>query len=102
MSESADSINDTILSITQQVKETEENFVFQTLKSYSENIVEREVSKKDLSRAIINYFNTTPIEIRQGRLTCNNCYTNLHLYRHELQGLDYIYCYKCGRRMKLR
>lgn len=99
-------INDIVFKITQQVQETEENFIFQTLKSYSENIVESEVSKKDLSRAIINYFNPTTPQVKAGylhnRWKCIECGTLLDYDYNRLQGLDYIYCYKCGRRMKRR
>lgn len=89
--------------IVMQVKETEENFIFQTLKPYSENIVEREVSKKELSRAIINYFNPTTPACKDNLIKCSNCYTSLFCYPGDkVKGLDYIYCYKCGRRMKIK
>lgn len=101
MSEELKSTGDIVFKITQQVQETEDNFIFQTLKSYSEYIVEREVDKQELTRAIINYFNpTTPV---RGNLPeCSNCYTVLFYPASKIIGLDYIYCYKCGRRMKRR
>ena len=78
--------------IVMQAKETENNFIFQTLKSYSENIVEREVSKKDLSRAIINYFNP-PQVISNSAIICPNCHTVARYKRSNIEGLKYIYCY---------
>ena len=100
-SELVDSIKSNIDKIVMQVKETEDNFIFQTLKSYSENIIEREVSKKDLSRAIINYFNP-PDVISHSGIICPNCNTVARYKRSNIEGLKYIYCYKCGRRMKRR
>ena len=103
----ADAIKSQTDKIVMQVKETEENFIFQTLKSYSENIVQREVSKKDLlraiilSRAIINYFNP-PQVISNSDIICPNCHTVARYKRSNIEGLKYIYCYKCGRRMKIR
>lgn len=101
-----DSIKSETDKIVMQVKETEENFIFQTLQSFSENIVEREVSKEELSRAIINYFNPQhPYLVRQGNRMvdiCTNCGKLLDYDHHKIEGLKYIYCYKCGRRMKIR
>ena len=94
-----DAIRSQTHKIVMQVKETEENFIFQTLKSYSENIVEREVSKKDLSRAIINYFNPPEVISHPG-IICPNCNTVARYKMSNIEGLKYIYCYKCGRRMK--
>lgn len=97
----ADVIKSETYKIVMQVKETEDNFIFQTLKPYSENIVEREVSKKELSRAIINYFNP-PEVISHSGIICPNCNTVARYKRSNIEGLKYIYCYKCGRRMKRR
>ena len=94
-----DAITNETDKIVMQVKETEEKFIFQTLKSYSENIIEREVSKKDLSRAIINYFNP-PEVISHSGIICPNCNTVVRYKMSNIEGLKYIYCYKCGRRMK--
>lgn len=90
-----------VMQVREQVKETEENFIFQTVKSYSENIVEREVLKKELSRAIINYFNP-PEVISHSGIICPNCNTVVRYKMSNIEGLKYIYCYKCGRRMKIR
>ena len=102
MSEELKFIDGTIFKITQQVKESEENFIFQTLKSYSENIVEREIDKQELTRAICNYFNPDYVYREDAGLLCERCRTVLHYPRNKIMGLDYIYCYKCGRRMKRR
>lgn len=98
----ADAVKSETAKIIRQVQETEDNFIFQTLKPYSENIVEREVSKKDLSRAIINYFNPITPFWRYNLPRCNTCYTPLLYPLEKIKGLDYIYCYKCGRRMRRR
>lgn len=45
-----------VMQVREQVKETEENFIFQTVKSYSENIVEREVLKKRIIKSNYKLF----------------------------------------------
>ena len=40
--------------ISQTVKETEEEFIFQTIQPYCENILERKINKKDLTNLLTN------------------------------------------------
>ena len=47
--------------VTQAVEE-EDKFIFTTIKSYCEEITKREISKKDLEQALIQYFSKEPCD----------------------------------------
>ena len=46
-------ISDTMLKITERVLEDEENFIFETIKPYCEEIVQRKISKQELKDALL-------------------------------------------------
>jgi hypothetical protein len=41
--------------IVQNVKETEDEFIFQTVSSFCNEITQKEISKKDLINALVHY-----------------------------------------------
>ena len=43
--------------IAMQAKENQEEFIFQTIQPYCENIIEQRISKKELELALLQYFN---------------------------------------------
>lgn len=43
--------------IAMQAKENQEEFIFQTIQPYCENIIEQRISKKELNLALLQYFN---------------------------------------------
>jgi hypothetical protein len=46
-------ISDTMLEISQRVLEDEENFIFEAIKPYCEEIVQRKISKQELKDALL-------------------------------------------------
>lgn len=46
-------ISDTMLEISQRVLEDEENFIFEVIKPYCEEIVQRKISKQELKDALL-------------------------------------------------
>lgn len=46
-------ISDTMLEISQRVLEDEENFIFEVIKPYCEEIVKRKISKQELKDALL-------------------------------------------------
>lgn len=50
-------INDEINKIVEQVTETHEKFIFETIKPFCESVVEMEISKEDLSHALLLWQN---------------------------------------------
>lgn len=46
-------ISDTMLEINQRVLEDEENFIFETIKPYCEEIIQRKISKRELRDALL-------------------------------------------------
>ena len=54
------SINSMVETIATKVTEDTENFIFETIKLYCEEITKREISKKDLEKALTQYFSKEP------------------------------------------
>lgn len=50
-------INDEINKIVEQVTETHEKFIFETIKPFCESVVEMEISKEDLTHALLLWQN---------------------------------------------
>ena len=50
-------INDEINKIVEQVTETHEKFIFETIKPFCESVVEMEISKEDLTYALLLWKN---------------------------------------------
>ena len=48
-----DSINDIMNTIATEVKESQEEFIFETVIPYCENVVNMKISKKDLAEALL-------------------------------------------------
>ena len=46
-------VSDMMKKIATQVEETQEEFIFETVKPYCENIVQMKISKKDLTEALL-------------------------------------------------
>ena len=60
--EEAISINSMVETIATKVTEDTEKFIFETIKPYCEEITKREISKKDLERALTQYFSKEPCD----------------------------------------
>ena len=56
------SINSMVETIATKVTEDTEKFIFETITPYCEEITQREISKKDLERALTQYFSKEPCE----------------------------------------
>ena len=48
-----ETINSIIYQVAMEFQETEEDFIFQTIEPYCENILERKVSKKELTELLL-------------------------------------------------
>lgn len=48
-----DSINEMMYKISTEVTESQEEFIFETVRPYCENIVQMKISKKDLTEALL-------------------------------------------------
>ncbi|MBQ1575122.1 MAG: hypothetical protein IIZ78_28665, partial [Clostridiales bacterium] len=60
--EEAISINSMVETIATKVTEDTEKFIFETITPYCEEITKREISKKDLERALTQYFSKEPCD----------------------------------------
>ena len=68
------SINSMVETIATKVTEDTEKFIFETIKPYCEEITKREISKKDLECALIQYFSNEPCDtISKGASDKNPC-----------------------------
>ena len=94
-------IHNLVYEVTKQVEQTEEEFIIKTITPFVENITEQRIDKKELTTALLNYYNPSFPEFGGG-LKCNRCYTILNYGPEKIKGRDEIYCFACGRRMKLR
>lgn len=91
-------ITNIVESITTKVTEDYDNFVFETIRPYCEEVTQQVIDKKTLSQALIKHFGQ---DVRKmGK--CPNCNGYWHLYPQYVRGLDEIYCYRCGMKIILR
>ena len=50
-------IDEVIKELSMKAMENKEEFIFQTIQPYCENIIEQRISKKELNLALLQYFN---------------------------------------------
>lgn len=76
-------MNDLIYKITEEVTESEDEFIFTTIKPWCEEVMQRKISKRDLEKALTSYFNGG--SVRTGKwIKCNDdCF-------------DWYECSECG------
>ena len=88
--------NSFIDKIVQSVQETEDDFIFETVRPFCEDIIHAKISKQDLARAVINYHGSR-ITIYDSKEICPACRAVLDspLYK----GSNVCYCYRCGRKI---
>lgn len=84
-------IENFINSIVEQVRETEEEFIFETIRPYCEDIIERTIDKKFLSVAVVNQAGTNC----RSR-NCPRCNQLIYTPLEKVKGRDFIYCWHCG------
>lgn len=94
-------IHNLVYKVTKQVQESEEEFIITTITPLVENITEQKINKKELTNALLNYYNPSFPEFGVG-LKCNRCHARLKYDPEKIKGINEIYCFACGRRMKLR
>lgn len=75
-----------------QAKENQEEFIFQTIQPYCENIIEQRISKKELERALLQYFNK-PKLIKEWLSTFNTdsateCFTAVQRLKESIYETD--------------
>lgn len=90
-----------IYEVTKQIKETEEEFIIKTITPLVETVTEQKVNKKELTTALLNYYNPSFPTFNEG-IRCNRCNNRLDYNPAKLRGRNEVYCYNCGRRIKLR
>ena len=56
------SISSIVETVATKVTEDTEKFIFETIKPYCEEITKREISKKDLKKALTQYFSKEPCD----------------------------------------
>lgn len=91
-------INSFIKEIAMRVTENNDNFMFETIRPYCEEVTQRVIDKKTLVRALTKDLGKTVKHM--GR--CPNCESEWHLSPQYVRGLDEIYCYRCGMKIILR
>ena len=47
--------NSIVEKIAQTVQETEDDFIFETVRPFCEDVIQSKISKQDLARAVVNY-----------------------------------------------
>lgn len=94
-------IAEAIGTVTQQVEETEDEFIFTTINPYCETVIKREISKKELARALEKEFIVGKwIEDWEvGYSECSNCCES-YLWEDYKGVGEFNYCPNCGKRMK--
>ena len=96
-----DDIHNLVYKVTKQVQESEEEFIITTITPMVENITEQKINKKELTTALLNYYNPSYPTFNED-IRCNRCDNRLDYRPDKLRGLNEVYCYKCGRRIRLR
>ena len=51
-----DSVSSIVEKISEKVTETREEFIFETIRPYCENVVQMKISKRDLEQALLKYY----------------------------------------------
>ena len=54
---------DFITTLSEKVTETHDEFIFETIKSYCENVVNMKISKKDLEQALLQYYGKNDLAV---------------------------------------
>lgn len=88
--------NSIVEKIVQTVHETEDEFIFETVRPFCEDVIQSKISKQDLARAVVNYHGSR-ITIYDDKEVCPACRAVLDspLYK----GRNVCYCYRCGRKI---
>ena len=88
-----DSITSFVEKMVETVNETHEEFIFQTIKPYCENIAEMRIEKQFLKKALLNY-KERDILFRGGFEICPTCFAVLP--KEKTIGKFEVYCMDCG------
>jgi hypothetical protein len=54
-------ISEFVEEIILKAQETESNFIFQTIRPYCESIITKEISKEELERALLRFYNNNSV-----------------------------------------
>lgn len=92
-------IENFINSIVEQVKETEEEFIFETIRPYCEDVIQRKIDKNFLSSAVLNF---RGMNLNNRFNKCPRCNCETHMHPRYLQGRSEYYCWNCGVRIFIR
>lgn len=91
--------------ISMQAKETQEEFIFETIQPYCENILQMKINKGELKRILLNGIQKTNtghwIDIMVGDMpaqACDRCNT---FYPLSYTGGGHRYCPNCGAKMEV-
>ena len=58
-----DLVSSIVEKISEKVTETHEEFIFETIKPYCENVVNMKISKRDLEQALLKYYGKNDLEV---------------------------------------
>ena len=64
--------NSIVEKIVQTVHETEDEFIFETVRPFCEDVIQSKISKQDLARAVVNYHGSR-ITIYDDKEVCPDC-----------------------------
>lgn len=94
-------ITNIVESITTKVTEDYNNFVFETIRPYCEEVTQQIVDKKTLSQALTKHFGMDA-RYNYNKLKCPNCNIVQPIHYQHYRGLCETYCYICGMKIVLR
>lgn len=87
-----------VYNITTKASEDYENFIFETIKPFCEEVMQQKISKQDLIYALSNA-KPKPIQIVEGHDICPSCHLDI---TDSVRGMFECYCKRCGQHITRR
>lgn len=85
-------MDELVYKIITSVVEDYDNFIFETIKPFCENVTQMKIEKRDLENALLKS-KPRKITVVYGKDICPSCHLDI---TNSVQGIKECYCKKCG------